>query len=529
MSRSLPCLGVAAAALSLLLGGCQEGGRTLRAFQAESLNELIGGPGAVGQTGDFVLENDRIRAVVLGPHERDHSAGPGLFGGSLADLDLRRQEHRFHGGKGLDSFAEMIPMVNLLFPEPQPPDLDVSVVSDGSDGEEARVRSRGRTAFIFEALRLFLAPPNRGGIGAGFFPGLHIDVCFSTDYVVRPGSPVVEVTTTAAVRPAGEIRSADSPDICEEDLSSEEPTPLPPVLPTDPDTALFQALLGDSPLTVGPDDPLVYWPGIIAGDFVYFGHTSSAFAPGMGYDKQTVFQRLLDAGENTFTKPLRFPAVMATGDRVSYAMAASGGGELLVPIFLSSATAMLSSIHRCQRAEDDDADCDQVRRWSYTRYLAVGEGDAASAAAPLHRLLGSTMGRLEGTVVDSRTGKPVPHAQVFLLERPSLARETPGLDRALRTGELPYDILADFLREKEDNVGKAVGVLTQIRADRGTDPILDGHYEADLPAGRYVAVAYAPGRAPPGTRRRSSRLPSPRPAAWSTWSWTRAAARCRRS
>lgn len=41
--------------------------------------------------------------------------------------------------------------VNLLVPSPEPGDVDVRVMKDGSDGQEAIIRVEGDGEFLFEA------------------------------------------------------------------------------------------------------------------------------------------------------------------------------------------------------------------------------------------------------------------------------------------------------------------------------------------------------------------------------------------
>ena len=85
----------------LLLAGCREAG-FVRALQIENRSQAIGGPSALADLGDFVLENDQIRVAIL---QGKNSLGPGVFGGSLVDADLRRPESEFRGGNGLDQNA----------------------------------------------------------------------------------------------------------------------------------------------------------------------------------------------------------------------------------------------------------------------------------------------------------------------------------------------------------------------------------------------------------------------------------------
>ena len=82
-SRLCAALGVV---LTLAWAGCGEGS-SVSARQATSRAQLVGGERALGDIGDYVLENERIRVVVQGP---GYSRGFGVYGGSLIDADRRR-------------------------------------------------------------------------------------------------------------------------------------------------------------------------------------------------------------------------------------------------------------------------------------------------------------------------------------------------------------------------------------------------------------------------------------------------------
>jgi hypothetical protein len=126
----------------------------LKAYQISSHNQLIGGPSATLDVGDFMLENDKIRLGILNAQKadgsRENSFGPGLFGGSIADADLKRLDAQFANGNGLDQFAEDFPTINLKITGTQ----KVEVVKDGSDGKEAIVRMSGASAPYFSLLEL---------------------------------------------------------------------------------------------------------------------------------------------------------------------------------------------------------------------------------------------------------------------------------------------------------------------------------------------------------------------------------------
>ena len=104
----------ATVAIALLASACGESspGKP-RAYRIESRNQTIGGPAALAEVGDYVLENGVIRAAFLA---EGNSVGPGMFGGSLIDIDLVRRDGRHPPGRRNDQFSELFPMVNLVIP-----------------------------------------------------------------------------------------------------------------------------------------------------------------------------------------------------------------------------------------------------------------------------------------------------------------------------------------------------------------------------------------------------------------------------
>ena len=53
---------------ALALQGCDGERRFARVFQISEMAQTIGGPAAAARPGDYLLENDRIRAVIHGRH-----------------------------------------------------------------------------------------------------------------------------------------------------------------------------------------------------------------------------------------------------------------------------------------------------------------------------------------------------------------------------------------------------------------------------------------------------------------------------
>jgi hypothetical protein len=457
--------------------GCGQD-RLLRAKQIETSFELVGGPVAMANVGDFLLENDQIRVAVLGAR---HSPGPGVFGGSLVDADLRRGDIRFAEGQGRDRFAETFPIANLLVPDPET--TEVTVINDGSGGQEARIRVEGEGAFLFEALTILRRQKDLLGL---LFNGLKPSMRFVTDYVLRPGDRFVTLETTL-ILPAPENcpKTISCDKTCEHGLKlggdgcltceCEEPLPLGTYTgPAD----IFRGILGDDQ-PVGDD----LRGGVVAGDFVFFGNQNDIFGPGMGFDEEkTVFDAIF-ARQDTFKQPLSFDFVAASGGDVSYGYfnepPAPGQGptRINVPVFTSAATAFLTAGVNCKADAADDQACDVKQSFTYKRYFAVGEGDIASIAEIYAKTRGAPTGTLAGNVLWASTGQPSPNAQIFLFNDPST-------DKA---AELPWKSVDELAEANIKAIG-SVGLLNVIDADRGIDKVEDGDFAAVVLAGDYIAV-----------------------------------------
>ena len=122
---------------TLLVGlqfGCQKTEGHSTAKRITTRNELIGGPSALGEVGDFLLENNRIRVII---QDKGFSRGFGIYGGGLIDVDRVRavNEPTAGAGQGRDQFGELFPIAFLQALEP----TEVSVLNDGSDGGAAKI------------------------------------------------------------------------------------------------------------------------------------------------------------------------------------------------------------------------------------------------------------------------------------------------------------------------------------------------------------------------------------------------------
>jgi hypothetical protein len=509
MTRHLACpwrlvvLGLA------LLASCQEPVSQLRAFQASSRYELVGGPVAYADVGDFVLENDQIRVAILGPEK---SWGPGVFGGSLVDADLRRTDARFPSGNGRDKFAEVFPFANLLVPAPLA--NKVTVLHDGTDGQRATVRVEGKGRFLFEGLgilRKLKRDPTVGGLLRAAFPDLKTEIGFRTDYTLVPGERVVRMKTTLALLPDPDPEYADlackSDSECGGLICGKAGTCA--CKPVDcgattcdggwlldergcqtcacgkiggmtlagEDTSIFGALLG---LKAGDSFLPSMAQGVGGGDFVFFGNQTDIFVPGHGFDEEKPVWDALFLGRDTFAKPLAFDFVAAAGGDVSYGYftkkAQTGDPEpkVLVPVFTSAATAFIDATFNCGLVDGKpDPTCAQVRAYEYERYLAVGDGDIGSVLDEVHKVRGTATGRVEGVVRWQESGGAARNATVFVLRDPE-------------PGKAWADV--DTLIEANRKLDNGPGVLDAIDADPGLDLQEDGDFHATLAPGRYVLV-----------------------------------------
>jgi hypothetical protein len=398
---------------------CHTSDGLLRAKVIENRGELIGGPVAMADVGDYLLENDQLRVAILRSVD---SPGPGVFGGSVIDIDRRRGRIGEQGGHGRDRFAESFPFANLMVPEPE--SVEVTVQKDGSDGVEAAIRVEGEGEFFFEALGVLRSSQETlSDIG---FPRVRTRVRFTTDYILRPGARHIFIRTLLRLpdeTPEGcppldgcqlscENGFAEEADGCLACACSE-------VLTLDyyrDPVNVFGRLLGDP----NDMDQGVMRAGILAGDFVFFGNQNDVWAPGAGFDEEAAVQRAFNQGRNTFAEPLVYDFVAAAGGDVSYGYFTFGAVN--VPLFESAATTFLAAGKNCLFDTADDSSCDRHRSYLFERYLVVGDGDIASVAEEIYRMRGTPTGKLEGVVLWSSTGEPVPNARLFVFEDPSSSR-----------------------------------------------------------------------------------------------------------
>ena len=169
----------------------------------------------------------------------------------------------------------------------------------------------------------------------------------------------------------------------------------------------------------GPPD--AEFPGVVLGDFLSFGASLTVISP-----------------ENGFTGESSVVSFMGTvGDGTSYGYVYPDG-DLQLPIVDASGTVTL--LKNPPLAKGGTI--------SMTRYLVVGNGDAASVMGPMYALRGVSTGHLSGVVRDAQ-GAPLAGSRVTLFHA-------------------PYDAKANAVNQANTQQ--------------------DGSYSFDVPEGEYVAI-----------------------------------------
>lgn len=453
----------AVAGLAPRLSGCQDAAtERANARQIATRADLIGGPGSLGEVGDYMLENDQIRVVI---QDKGFSRGFGVYGGSLIDADLVRATPAGNsdGGTGRDQFGELFP---IFFLEAMVPEA-VEILSDGSDGGTARVRVRG-TGGDFLTLTKVLNQVilnshefNPELFAPDFQPDTLTDVPkveFSVVYALAPGDKFVTIESTLT------------------NLTDE-----PLAVPSSEAQSILQLLLGLQTFDV----PM--------GHALLFGAGNKAFTPGFGYNIQYALDDSYEIANVAAAEgnPLPFPALpglvvdgmYTTSDKgISYGFAPVGDtpnfpqnrigcdedgencenhytrvygtevGEqaMLVPFIASAFTGAFyaqapqtigaactedahcpdgscesGSCHfgSCETAADCDAyqacqsgTCVAPSSFTFSSRFFVGDGDVGSILDQRFELAGTATHKIGGRVLDEVTNAPLAGVSVLIYD-----------------------------------------------------------------------------------------------------------------
>jgi len=428
-------------ALFLLASCTSDSGSS--AYRITSADQLIGGPAADAWVGDFLLENEHIRAAVLSERcESDpeqgvlcSTPGPGLFGGTLVDIDLKRGHSREGAGGGQDRFAELFGTMNMDIGEAH----RVEILADGSDGGPAIVRTSGPAGNFISYMGLIRNILNLPSTWQ------------YTDYILEPGAAYITLRTTAVVVEEG---AAEPVDPC--GWSQGDPgLPCDEFLLTPPQVG--QGLI-----------PGLNGGAMQFGDFFLAGADVDLFLPFIGHDEARATSESAQAGINNFVEPFAFPYLAAGGDDVSYAI--GNRGTIVAPLFTSSLTAVFGGeIYPELDSEGEVIPFAVGTAFTYERYFGLGNGDVGSALDSLLQAYVDhgeelELGRVKGHVLEGTSLDPLSGARVLVYRN---------------TGALPD---ADGTPPTED-------FYTEFETDIGADAVADGSFSGRLPAGSYLLVA----------------------------------------
>ena len=164
----------------------QPGASRARAFIAAGPADLVGGPAATGRSGDYVLENGKVRFVV---EQAARVIGACPYGGNLVDGDIRRPDNQ----PGQDALGEACLFVQ--FAQTLAPDL-YQIVNDGSDGRAAVLAVTGHLELLdFINIVGLLNGLAGGALQIGFATEAIQPLTVTVYYVLRPGDTGVHVLT----------------------------------------------------------------------------------------------------------------------------------------------------------------------------------------------------------------------------------------------------------------------------------------------------------------------------------------------
>ncbi|MEW5848506.1 MAG: carboxypeptidase regulatory-like domain-containing protein [Myxococcota bacterium] len=374
MRRLNLALALVVTALSCTPPGAKQGAR---ARQIASKKDLIGGPHALGDFGDYLLENGDARFIIQGP---GFSRGFGVYGGSLIDADIQRPlpPGEEDGPNGQDNFAEMFPAFFLVAMEPLPwatGEPAMEILPDQGDGSAAVIVRGYSNQFIFltETINNTLVDP--------------ANLRFQNVYRLPANGRTIEVTTT----------------VFNDGITDHK----------------FQGVKFQD---INLDIPF--------GDVLLFGAGNHVFAPGDGgFDLRYQL-------EERYKQPVALPAlpglitdfIASQGEHVSYGLfmptaepeknfvAAHDAlygeraqpGRMLIP-FIASAFTGVFHTQGPPKIEEESS-------FSFTRYFVVGNGDIASIASEVYRVRGTTTGELTGRVLDGLTLAEIEGSSVIVLD-----------------------------------------------------------------------------------------------------------------
>jgi hypothetical protein len=364
--------------LVVALAACGDVPAHSHAQRIGSLEEVIGGPHAIGQIGDFLLENDQIRLIIA-----DKGVGRvnTTFGGTLVDADLVRPGG---AGQGNDQLAELLPGFVFTVIDA----TDVSITNDGSDGGVAEVTVTGVGGDLLQMVSLL----NTGLV----FPST---LQLTQTYRLHPGQRWVEIVTTVKNTATGAHPFPYLDPSQLDDLGFHVPGI---------DNLMLSTPMGQLPLLGGEQDLFV--PGV-SGFNVHFAIEDTykiaggfpAF-PGMVADFLASRGKGVSYGLTVPSSPDNYVNAFASGypgqDITPYSM--------LMPFTYAGVSAVYMAKPPDQLGPGE--------QFQFTSYFVIGKGDVGSVLDSIYQIRQQPTGTFGGTVVDKQTSAPVAHANVMILD-----------------------------------------------------------------------------------------------------------------
>jgi len=429
--------------------------------------DLVGGPSALGELGDVVLENGEIKVII---QDKGYSRGFGVYGGGIIDADIVRPKSpgNSDGVTGRDSFGELFPVYFLQALNPQ----EIEILPTSDEGA-ARVRVAGpggEFLSITKVLNRILLNSYDGVDGYESFPELlgvltgeeglsallgdSPRLNFEVIYSLKPGDHHVEIETS--------MINTDESDI---------------ELPSDVANQLFSF-----PTFSGlARDPFQVPLGFVA----LFGAGNQVFAPGYGFDiRFSLEERYKIAGEisEEETNPLALPALPGLitpglisinpegasyglfympeavdddNEEVTYPKSFAYNlpdvrpdsdtigqnvyelvfgdqvhpGDSLIPFSASSFTGMFSAGTPSILKPDE--------RFTMRHAFFVGEGDVSSIMDGYYRMMDIAVEPVVIEVLDAVGGRPVEDASILIYQNQRLINQTFSRHQGLARLNLP--------------------------------------------------------------------------------------------
>jgi len=382
-------------------GSTSDEGRAT-AQRATNRSQLVGGERALGDVGDVILQNEKIRLVI---QKEGFSRGFGVYGGGLIDADLRRPKEQGTSidALGNDQFAELFP---AFFVQAVTVDK-VEILDDGSKGGPAVVEASGFAGDFLElagVLNRAVTGSNQQFRLAGSPPRIR----YSTVYELEPNKQYVTLRFRV------------------KNVTTLPPTPTPV-----PASATLQFPGRDARTLFGILGLPLEGFTVPSGDIALFGATSKVFIPGVGFDLRFGLER-------SYQRDIDFPAfpgfatefVASRGENVSYGLIVDESernyawnkrhlyadaytpitkSSLLIPFVASSFVGIFN--------EEAPPSLAPGESFEIVKRFIVGNGDVGSVLDVINEIRGEAVGRLGGQVLDAVTSQPLAGMSIIVAQR----------------------------------------------------------------------------------------------------------------